>query len=556
MRARLLILLVAGQFAAGAASGVAAQAVRRSPAPDLVLLGGKVFTADSTRLWATAIAIRGERIVAVGSDAEISSLAGPTTRRVLLDGRTVVPGFNDAHAHVGAGIGGVAFKTSPSPTPDPSIALVLDSLAAVVRRTPRGTWITTAIAERVLGDSKARRDVLDRIAPFNPVMLQGWSGHGAVLNSTALRAMGLERATDPVGGWLERDSSGRATGRIDEYALYGALFRAAVARGPVPTLQAFAAYDQESSSFGITSLQNMATSLTPALAAAVDRAKVLGARHHVIPFEMTTAHRRDTAWNAILRLTSRTQVAGRKWVLDGTPIERLALMREPYADRAGWHGRANFPPDTLVAMLREDIARNRQPILHAVGDSSIALAFSAMRAVAPDSVWRRLRPRIEHGDNLMPDQFDAARQLGVVVVQNPAHFALEFRGTRWNDARASHSEAVRDILAAGIPVAIGSDGPANPGLNIMFAVLNPSNPPQALTREQAVIAYTRTAAWAEHAERNKGTLAAGMFADLAVLSQDIFTVPPQALPGTTSVLTLVGGRVTHDATAGAKPRGP
>lgn len=518
---------------------------RSAVRPDIILTGGKVFTADSTNPWATAVAIRGDRILAVGDDATIERLAGARTRRIPLGGRVVIPGFNDAHTHISASIGGSTFVTSDSPMPDPALPVVLDSVSAIVRRSRPGTWISTNVSETVLGDVTARRAALDRVAPANPVYLHGWSGHGAVMNSAALRRVRLDAAPDPVGGWLERDSTGHPTGRIDEYALYSAEYGLIGARSD-PAIRVFKAYDSEASAFGLTTVQNMTTGITPAILAAVERAGVLRIRHHVIPFEMTHGSRRNSEWQGVRGSSPLTRVNGAKWVLDGTPIERLALMREPYADRAGWYGRANFPLDTLKTMLREALAQKQQPMLHAVGDSTIALVFTAMRAVAPDSVWRRVRPRLEHADNLMRDQFATAKMLGIVVVQNPSHLSIVFRGNRWTDDRAARSEVLHDIVEAGIPLAIGSDGPTNPALNVMFATLNPANPPQALTREQAVIAYTRTAAFAEHSEHEKGMLRAGMLADLAVLSQDIFTVPPPAMPGITSMLTIVGGVITHN----------
>jgi predicted amidohydrolase YtcJ len=163
-------------------------------------------------------------------------------------------------------------------------------------------------------------------------------------------------------------------------------------------------------------------------------------------------------------------------------------------------------------------------------------------------VWRARRVRIEHGDWVAGELLPVARRLGVVIVQNPLHFVLppgmiEARFGR----RPPSLQAARAIVAAGIPLAFGSDGPPNPYLGIMFATTHPANPSQRLTREQAVTAYTRGSAYAEFAEREKGTLAPGMLADLVVLSQDIFTVPAPRLPATTSVLTLLGGRIVHDA---------
>lgn len=161
------------------------------------------------------------------------------------------------------------------------------------------------------------------------------------------------------------------------------------------------------------------------------------------------------------------------------------------------------------------------------------------------SPWQPLRPRIEHGDMFEPAHVERAKRLGVVVVQNPAHFMLgPLMKARLGD-RAARTTMVKSIVRSGVPFALGSDGPINPFLNIMFATINEGNPQEALTVEDALTAYTRGSAYAEFAEKTKGTLAPGMLADLAILSQDIFRVPPPDLPKTTSVLTIVGGRIVH-----------
>ena len=193
-------------------------------------------------------------------------------------------------------------------------------------------------------------------------------------------------------------------------------------------------------------------------------------------------------------------------------------------------------------------------MLHVTGDSSAALVLRLMRELGPDRAWGARRARFEHGDGVAGDLVSLARRLGVVVVQNPSHFDPSPPGT---PATAGPDGAtpglLRSLLAAGVPVALGSDGPPNPFLNVMLAAAHAANPREAITREQAVAAYTRGSAFAEFAERDKGTLAPGMLADLAVLSQDVFPVPARALPGTTSVLTLVGGRAAFDAGVLAPP---
>jgi hypothetical protein len=149
---------------------------------------------------------------------------------------------------------------------------------------------------------------------------------------------------------------------------------------------------------------------------------------------------------------------------------------------------------------------------------------------------------------LTPDLIPRVGKLGIVVVQNPTHLAIVNVNPDLSGIfEKTKTQPLRSLLAAGIPVAFGSDGPPNPYLNIMLASLHPNRPSEAITREQAVIAYTLTSAYAEFAEKDKGSLEPGKLADLAVLSQDIFTTPLQDLPRTTSILTMVGGRIVYDA---------
>jgi predicted amidohydrolase YtcJ len=493
--------------------------------------------------------------MAVGTTAEITRLAGATTRRIALGGRTVVPGFDDAHAHVGADpVTGVNLVVDPSPTPEPSFGAVLDSLRVAAPRTTPGTWLIVRVGGRVLDDPHATRVALDSVTPSHNVWLRGWSGHGSVLNTSALRATRLLDARDPLGGWLTRDARGTPTGRIDEYVVYELDRRLSIGRGDSLLHVAMSEYAESGLRLGITSVQDMAESYDIATARAAVRRGSPVVRYRIIRFPNPGA---TGGWIGDWRargadtiLAPRVHISGVKWILDGTPIERLALMRRPYADQPGWYGRVNFPFDTLRAFLRDALAQRTQPMLHAVGDSAIALVIAAMRAEAPDTAWRRLRPRLEHADALGRDQLAAIKSLGIVVVQNPTHLAIPaVVSARWGPERLRQVDLLRTLIDSGVPLAIGSDGPRQPGLNIMMATLHPNVPTEALTREQAVTAYTRGSAYAAFAERERGTIAVGMLADLAVLSQDIFAVAPDALPTTSSVLTMIDGKVVFDGMA-------
>jgi predicted amidohydrolase YtcJ len=505
---------------------------------DVVLTGGRVFTADPSHPWAEAVAIRGDRIIAVGTLAEVRRLMGRATHEIPLGGRVVIPGINDAHDHVGEVAMPGEFRTSASPTPDPTLAQVLDSVRAVAARTPSGRWIKATIGLGILNDAGARRDALDRVAAGHPVLLWSWWGHGAVLNTAALRSLGIaEGAADPLGGWYERDATGRLTGRLDEYAEWGAmrqLYSTFPERTIVAGLEAFA---DSSLRLGVTTVQDMAGYFDPMLTTRAFRDARLPIRVRLIQWPIPDARgRNEREWNAVPRTPApRVAVSGRKWVLDGTPIEQNALMRRPYAGRPGWYGRLDFPLDTVRAILAGALTPGAaQLALHIVGDSTTELVLSAMESLAPDSVWRARRVRFEHGNGVVGAQVERVRRLGVIIAQP--------RG----------GAPLRSWMAAGIALAYGSDNLRNPFYNMMVATTGQGgDPAEALTREQAVVMYTRGSAYAEMAEQEKGMLAPGMLADLAVLSQDIFTVPSQALPATTSVLTIIAGRVVR-STAGSR----
>lgn len=198
-------------------------------------------------------------------------------------------------------------------------------------------------------------------------------------------------------------------------------------------------------------------------------------------------------------------------------------------------------------MVRDAAIGGGQLHVHAVGDRAIATVLDAMERTPAD--WTSLRVRIEHGDMTTPELAERARKLGVIIVQNPAHFTIaETMAARYGE-RVSGAQPARSLIASGNRFALGSDGPLNPFLNMFFAAIHPTNPAESLTVEQSLRAYTEGAAFAEFQENNKGRIAPGMLADLAVLSQDIFAIAPPDLPKTESVMTIVGGKIVWEVTA-------
>jgi hypothetical protein len=520
---------------------------------EIVLWNGKVFTADPARPFVEAVAIRGDRILTVGTSAEVDGLSGSDTRRIDLAGQTAIPGINDAHLHFVANPGG-ARALAPFSDMDPPWSEVRAAIGAAVRQLPAGTVIRGTVGVRVIEDPAATRFALDSIAPNHPVMLSTWFAHGDLLSTRMMRELAVgETDPDPAGGYYERvRGSNRLNGKIFEYAGWRLWRRLADRADRQELLEQLRGFSDEALRFGITSLQIMPSMSTESFVDLLTEAN-LPLRVRVIRFPVTDENGRLAAEDADLsqRVASdRIAASGVKWILDGTPLERGMAVRGEYGDRPGWSGRLNFPPDEVASILRESVDRNEPLLLHAVGDRAGEVVFDAMEAMQQVD-WPARRLRIEHGDGVVGDLVPRAARLGVIVVQNPTHFALPHIIQPRFGPNATFFR-LRSLYEAGVRIAFGSDaaGPGraiNPYLNVLLASVHPTAPLEAIRRELAVEAYTRNAAYAEFKEQEKGTLEPGKLADIAVLSQDIFTVPPNALPATESILTIIGGRVVYDA---------
>jgi predicted amidohydrolase YtcJ len=539
MMKRFIQTLLLSLLLSVAASG------QQEPA-DIVLLNGKVFTAEPGKPFAEAVAIRGERIIAVGTSAEIEKIAGATTRRIDLQGRAVVPGFNDAHMHFMRMPQGffLEFKTM-----EPSWEETRAAIEAAVKHAPAGTWIFGFVGRAVAMNPEVTRKALDVIAANHPVLLPAYYGHGYILNSRAMPLLQIaDEEPDPAGGYFERDTDGskRINGRYWEYPSWRSLRILSDRVSDDEAIQSLREMATTAVRYGITSMQVMPFMEIDRFVRLLTKAD-LPTRARAMAFPLTTHRGRDLSEvRQLLKTDSvgqKVSVGGIKWVLDGTPIERGAALRRPYKDRPDWRGRLNFPESEIAAMVEESLEYKQQLLAHCAGDRASEALLDALEKVGGKVDWKTKRVRIEHGDGVIADLIPRAAKLGVIVVQNPTHFSEpELARTRMG----AEVSPMRSLLEAGVVLALGSDGPMNPYLNIMFATTHPSNPREAITREQAVRAYTQGSAFAEFSEGEKGTIAKGKLADLVVLSQDIFAAPVAELPKTMSLLTVVGGKIVFD----------
>ncbi|WP_084801709.1 amidohydrolase [Bradyrhizobium sp. Ec3.3] len=515
-------------------------------APQAVLVNAKIFTADPALPYTQAVAIEDGRILTVGSNEQVRALAGPNTRIIDAGGRLVTPGLTEAHVHLGE-----AFPTPPVPMPGlPYPGPTAEQLLAVIEQAAktRTDWVSATIGPQIARDHRNWREALDAVAPNTPVLLRAFWGHVNITNSEGFRRLGItDDIADPLGGWWGRDESGRLDGGGYEAET---IMRRIQPANPERLAALLGEAQQRYARWGVTSIHLMNDNKSLEV--------TLGGLAIAKPLQKWTIYSWGAfntrsvpyAWAAIDRVADqrlpKVRVEGPKWVLDGTPIEQNSVQRADYVGRPGWRGRSDFTDAQLREILQLGLTRPTQLALHVVGDAETDRVLKMMTELASAATWREKRVRIEHGDGIGPDAFEKVAQLGLVVIQNPTHLALPPTG---GQKIPDHSRVLQGFVTAGIPLALGSDGGVkeqNPFLNLMLAVLVPNDPSEALTREQALTAYTSGGAYAEGQEKRKGRLAPGFAADLAVLSQDVLTVPTPQIPTTTSLLTMIDGEVIFE----------
>jgi len=392
----------------------------QSSAPELIIHHGKIFTADTTHRWAEAVAIRGNRIVAVGTNREILAMAGDRTKGIDAANHIVVPGFNDAHTHQGPHPEAFTVSTDP----DSSWTLVGAALAGAADETPGDMWIYGTIGPQILADPKATADALDKLSGGRKVVLASFTGHGKILSGAAMRALHIRgNESDPAGGWYERDANHNLTGKMFEYAGWSAERKIADSVSDSDAIDQLKAFSDEATHFGVTSIQNMSMQ-SLAKYEKVERHGPAAIRIRMIRIPINDSATRESTEGATIPVTTRerplTVINGTKWILDGTPVEGGAALRRPYPGGEN-SGKLNFPPDEIKTILKEAMESKEPTLLHVVGDRTAAAVFDEMRAVAPAEEWRKKRLRFEHADGLHPDLIALAKEFGIVAVLNPLH---------------------------------------------------------------------------------------------------------------------------------------
>ncbi|HET9083264.1 MAG TPA: amidohydrolase [Candidatus Limnocylindrales bacterium] len=534
---------------------------------DLVLRGGRIATMGPARSWATALAVRGERIVGVGHDAGVRALIGSGTRVIELRGRTVTPGFQDAHVHpVHGGLAMLRCDLHADEQSGPQ----LDVIEAYARSHPDEPWIRGGgWYMAAFEGGTPRREELDRIVPDRPAFLTNRDGHGAWVNSKALELAGISADTpDPSDGRIERDADGTPSGTLHEGAM-DLVTRLLPDDTPAELEEALRLGQRHLHGFGITAWQDAIVephAEERAYVALASRgeltARVVGAMwwdHHRGADQIEEFVERRTSTSI-----GRYQATSVKLMMDGVLENFTGAMLEPYLDRhgapTGNRGLLQIDPDGLATWLPKLDALGFQPHFHAIGDRAVRASLDAVEAARRANGPSDTRPHIAHIQVIHPDDIPRFRQLDVAANAQPlwaGHddqmdvLTVPFIGDRW-----TWQYPFRSLRAAGAVIAMGSDwsvSSPNPIWEMHLAVERQNAswyagdrpvfiPEERLDLIDALAGFTNGSAYVNHLDADTGTLEVGKLADLAVLDRDLFDRGGGPISDARVVGTFVGGQ--------------
>lgn len=503
--------------------------------------------------FAQALLVQNGLVIAAGTQAEVEALAPQEIRHIALEGAFVMPGFNDAHLHLGEG---ARLKREIDLSGTTTLEQALERIAAAASIAGPGTWLTGGGWDESLWPSSPlpTRYDLDRVTGGHPAVFVRIDVHVAVANSVALHLSGVTRSSvSPAGSSIDKDAAGEPTGVLRERSARELVERHIPPATLEQRMDGLRAVLAEALSLGITSVQDNSTDEDFAALKALYKAGELPLRvAEWLPFDAPIDELRQRQQAASQDRLLRTTML--KAFLDGSLGSRTAALHSAYADAPGTTGLALYEQERLIQLAVERAAAGFQLGFHAIGDKAMAMAlatFEAARKAAPEPAATRFR--VEHAQTALPGAFAAMAELGAVASIQPAHLLSDARWVRerLGPDRTATAYAWRSFTEAGVPLALGTDYPVepiHPFLGIYAAVTRQPvgggdvfHPEQQLSVAAALHAATQGAAFAEHADTWKGVLEPGFVADFIVLDRDPFLVEPAALLETRVVRTFVGG---------------
>ena len=531
---------------------------------DLILKNGRIATGGARE--ADAVAIREGRFLAVGSEQDVMSRKGSSTRVIDLGGRTVIPGLIDSHIHTIRG--GLNYNLELRWEGIPSLADALRKLRDQARRTPAPQWVRVVGGWNEFQFAERRLPTLAEInaaAPDTPVFILYLYGM-ALLNGAALRAVGYTKDTpNPPGGEIQRDKQGNPTGLLIAKPNASILY-ATLAKGPrlsyEDQVNSTRHFMRELNRLGLTSVIDAGGGFQNY----PDDYRVVESLHQQ---GLLTVR---IAYNLFTQRPQQEIEDFRKWTAMVRPGQGDAFYRMNGAGEMLVFSAADFEdfleprPDLAPSLEGElegvvrHLAEHRWPFrLHATYDESITRFLDVFEKVNRDVPFQGLKWWFDHAETISPRNLERTRALGGgIAVQNRMSFQGEHFIARYGAEAAAHSPPIRRMLDLGIPVGAGTDATRvssyNPWVSLYWLVTGRTvggtslyAPAQRMSRQEALRLYTVGSAWFSGEERDKGLIAEGWLADLAVLSADYFSVPEEEIKNIESVLTLVDGKIVHGA---------
>ncbi len=544
---------------AQSAAPAAATPADTQPLADLAITSARIFTADPDLPWAEAVAIAGDRILAVGSNADIEPLIGPDTERLDAPPGMVVPGFIDAHVHfLAGGFALASVKLRDAATPEEFAERIGDYAQTL----SPGEWITNGDWDHEnWGGELPRRQWIDAQTPDNPVLINRLDGHMVLANSRALNLAGVTADTEDVaGGEIVRDEAGNPTGVLKDNAME-LVYRVMPEPSDDQLDRALAAISAHVAAQGVTTVHDMAGWQSLATYRRARAADTLATRvYSVVPLrdwqrladEVANAGRGDE-W---------LRIGGLKGFMDGSLGSHTAAFFEPFTDTPDDRGFFINELEDMARWVQAADASGLHIMVHAIGDRAISALLDIYADTVAANGEKDRRFRIEHAQHIHRDDIARFSELAVIASMQPYH-AID--DGRWAERvigpeRAKTTYAFKALLDSGATVAFGSDmmvAPPMPLLGIYAAVTrqtldgdHPDGwvPEEKLSVEEALIAYTRTAAYASFEEDLKGSIEPGKLADLVLVDQDLTRIPAEQIREAQVVRTIVGGRTLYPST--------
>ena len=536
------------------------------PAADLIITNAKIWTVDKSLPLAQSVAVLGDRIVAVGSSADVNAWRGANTKLIDAGGKLLIPGFNDAHVHFVSGGQQLDNIQLNNATSSEEFARRIAERAKI---TPKGEWILGGNWDETKWNppDMPTKEMIDAVTPDTPVFVSRYDGHMGLANSVALRLAGITAKTaDPPGGTVVRDAQGNPTGALKDAAT-DYMDKVIPPLSHDQRVKVVKRALEHAASLGVTSVQHMVASYEDitVYSELLQRGE-LTTRIYAAPL---ITHVDDQAKLGIGHAFGGPylRIGALKAFADGSLGSGTAYFYEPFLNQGNNRGLLSdeMHPISLMRdrMMKADAA-GLQICTHAIGDEGISTILDLYADVIKAHGDADRRFRIEHAQHMAAKDFDRFAQMHVIASVQPYHAIDDgrFAESHIGHDRASRTYAFRTFLDHGVRLAFGTDwevAPLNPLLGVYAAVTratldgkNPNGwfPEQKLTVAEAIEAYTMGSAYAEFQEKEKGSITPGKLADMVRLSDDIFSIESEKIRDVKVLNTFVGGKLVWDASTG------